>query len=42
VYATVRTEVERELPQSPLYGASLSAGHQAGADFLFERRDSDE
>nr|WP_200589600.1 filamentous hemagglutinin N-terminal domain-containing protein [Noviherbaspirillum pedocola] len=41
VYATLRPEVERELPQSPLYGASLSAGHQAGADFLFERRDSE-
>ncbi|EGF33017.1 outer membrane autotransporter [Oxalobacteraceae bacterium IMCC9480] len=39
VFATVRVEVERALPQSPQYGASLSAGHEAGGDFLFERRD---
>ena len=39
VFSTVRTSVERELPQSPQYGASLSAGHQQGGDFLFERRE---
>ena len=39
VFSTVRTGVERELPQSPQYGASLSAGHQQGGDFLFERRE---
>ena len=38
VYDSVRVGVERELPQSPLYGASLAAGHEEGADFLFERR----
>ena len=38
VFSTVRTGVERDLPQSPQYGASISAGHQQGGDFLFERR----
>jgi filamentous hemagglutinin family protein len=38
VFATVRTAVESELPQTPQYGASVVAGHEAGADFLFERR----
>jgi len=38
VFETVRTAVERELPQTPQYGASLAAGHEPGADFLFERR----
>ena len=39
IFSAVRTGVERELPQSPQYGASLSAGHQEGGDFLFERRE---
>ena len=38
VFSTVRIGVERDLPQSPQYGASISAGHQQGGDFLFERR----
>jgi uncharacterized caspase-like protein len=38
VFAAVRTAVESELPQTPQYGASVVAGHQAGADFIFERR----
>ena len=38
VFAAVRRGVERELPQSPMYGASLAAGHEPGADFLFEGR----
>jgi hypothetical protein len=37
LFADVRTAVERELPQSPLYGASVVAGHEKGADFLFLR-----
>ena len=39
VFSTVRTGVERDLPQTPQYGASISAGHQQGGDFLFERRE---
>jgi hypothetical protein len=38
VFETVKTAVERELPQTPQYGASLAAGHEPGADFLFEHR----
>ncbi|MDT8991518.1 caspase family protein [Curvibacter sp. APW13] len=38
VFASVRTAVESELPQTPQYGASVVAGHQQGADFIFERR----
>ena len=38
LFTEVRTAVERELPQTPMYGASLSAGHQDGGDYLFERR----
>jgi filamentous hemagglutinin family protein len=38
VFEGVRVAVERELPQAPQYGASLSAGHESGADFLFEKR----
>ena len=38
LYLQLRDAVSRELPQTPGYGASLSAGHQTGADFLFERR----
>ena len=41
VFAAVRKGVERELPQSPMYGASLAAGHEPGADFLFEGRAAD-
>jgi hypothetical protein len=38
VFDSVRVGVERELPQSPQYGASLSAGHEPGGDYIFERR----
>ncbi|RUP30963.1 MAG: caspase family protein [Curvibacter sp.] len=38
VFAKVQVTVERELPQSPQYAASLEAGHELGGDFLFERR----
>ena len=38
VLKSVRTSVERELPQTPQYGASVVAGHQVGADFVFEKR----
>ena len=38
LFDSVRTAVERELPQTPQYGASVSAGHETGADYLFERR----
>lgn len=38
LYTQVRNAVARELPQTPGYGAATSAGHQPGADFLFERR----
>ena len=38
VFAKVKTQVESELPQTPRYGISASAGHEEGGDFLFERR----
>ena len=38
VFTKVKTQVESELPQTPRYGISASAGHEAGGDFLFERR----
>ncbi|WP_168224831.1 caspase family protein [Rhodoferax aquaticus] len=38
VFEAVRIGVESELPQTPQYGASLAAGHEMGADFLFEKR----
>jgi uncharacterized caspase-like protein len=38
VFEAVRIGVESELPQTPQYGASLAAGHETGADFLFEKR----
>ncbi len=37
VFRQVRVGVESVLPQSPRYGAVLSAGHQPGADYVFER-----
>jgi len=40
IFATVQKAVTDELPQTPQYGAALSAGHQAGGEFLFERRTS--
>ena len=41
VFERVRFAVARELPQRPQYSASRSAGHQAGGDYLFERRQLD-
>jgi uncharacterized caspase-like protein len=38
VFEHVQTQVERELPQSPQYGAVVDAGHKLGADFLFEKQ----
>ncbi|WP_170228241.1 caspase family protein [Denitratisoma oestradiolicum] len=38
LYENVKNEVSREFPQVPQYGASLSAGHQLGGDYLLERR----
>jgi hypothetical protein len=38
VFERVRFAVARELPQRPQYGASSSAGHQRGGDYLFEQR----
>ena len=38
VFTKVRVQVERELPQTPMYGIAAGAGHEAGGDFLFERR----
>lgn len=38
LYARVRAGVTAEFPQTPQYGAALSAGHQPGGDYLFERR----
>ena len=40
LFDSVRVAVEKELPQTPQYGASLSAGHQTGGDYVFERRAS--
>ena len=38
VFEQVRFAVARQLPQRPQYGAVRDAGHQPGADYLFERR----
>ncbi|MDM4764733.1 YDG domain-containing protein [Pelomonas sp. SE-A7] len=38
VFERVRFAVAREMPQRPRYGASASAGHQTGGDYLFEQR----
>jgi hypothetical protein len=38
LFDSVRVAVEKELPQTPQYGAALSAGHQQGGDYVFERR----
>lgn len=37
VFGRVRVAVERELPQTPQYGAATSAGHESGGDFVFIR-----
>lgn len=36
VYQRVRSAVSRDFPQNPSYGAVLSAGHEAGGEYLFD------
>lgn len=36
IFAKVKTAVQSELPQTPQYGAAADAGHERGADFVFE------
>lgn len=38
LFGDIRTRVMASYPQTPQYGASMSAGHQVGGDYLFERR----
>lgn len=38
VFSTVRDAVRRDFPQTPQYGAAVSAGHAAGGEYLFEAR----
>jgi hypothetical protein len=38
VFERVRYAVARALPQRPQYGTSPRAGHESGADYLFEQR----
>jgi hypothetical protein len=38
LFEQVRFAVARKLPQRPQYGAAPEAGHQAGADYVFEQR----
>ena len=38
LFNAVRDNVAREFPQTPHYGASLSAGHSFGGDYIFEKR----
>ncbi|MBF0435800.1 MAG: DUF4347 domain-containing protein [Magnetococcales bacterium] len=35
LFHEVRSEVVKEAPQTPQYGAMISAGHQVGGDYLF-------
>jgi uncharacterized caspase-like protein len=39
VFERVRFAVAKELPQRPRYGAASSNGHEAGGDYVFERRE---
>ena len=39
VFERVRFAVARELPQRPQYGSNNLAGHQAGGDYRFEKRE---
>lgn len=39
IFERVQKDVERAFPQKPQYGAAISAGHQMGADYLFEKRE---
>ena len=38
VFTMVQKAVHKKFPQQPQYGAAISAGHQAGGDYLFEYR----
>lgn len=38
LFERVRDAVVKDFPQTPQYGASRTAGHQGGTDYLFERR----
>ena len=38
IFATVRGTVSRDFPQTPQYGAAISAGHVSGGEYLFEAR----
>jgi filamentous hemagglutinin family protein len=38
LFDVVRDNVAKEFPQTPHYGASLSAGHNYGGDYIFELR----
>ena len=38
VFTVVQEAVHKKFPQQPQYGAAVSAGHQAGGDYLFEYR----
>jgi uncharacterized caspase-like protein len=38
LFRDVQHQVSRAFPQTPQYGGSTSAGHQAGGDYLFEFR----
>ncbi|MCZ7655293.1 MAG: hypothetical protein M5R42_15020 [Rhodocyclaceae bacterium] len=35
-YKVVRKGVSEDYPQQPQYGAVVSAGHEAGGEYLFE------
>ena len=39
VFETLKTEVSKDVPQTPQYGASRFAGHEGNTDYLFERRE---
>ncbi len=38
LFPRVRRQVSRAFPQTPQYGAAVSAGHEPGGDYLFEAR----
>ncbi len=42
VFEQVRRDVHKSFPQTPQYGASALAGHEAGGDYLFESRQLEE
>lgn len=42
VFEQVQREVHKSFPQTPQYGAAISAGHERGGDYLFEYRQLEE